>query len=135
MTQFSIIIPAFNEAHKIEQDIVAADRFLRSEGIDGEIIIVDDGSSDHTAEAAQKSGNDVQTLCIVERLDQNYGKGRAVRTGILKSTGEFVLFADSGLCVPFKQVHVGINLIRSGQCRIAHGSPSWRIRTEIALRD
>ena len=122
MTRLSIIIPAFNEAHKIGQDIIAADAFLTSEDIDGEIIVVDDGSSDNTAEAAQTAGNSVQTPCLVERLDENYGKGRAVRTGVLKSTGEFVLFADSGLCIPFQQVHVGIDLIVSGQCQIAHGS-------------
>ena len=122
MTRLSIIIPAYNEAHKIGQDIVAADEFLTSEGIDGEIIIVDDGSSDNTAETAKMASNSVQTPCLVERLDNNYGKGRVVRTGVLKSTGEFVLFADSGLCIPFQQALVGIDLIASGQCQIAHGS-------------
>jgi dolichyl-phosphate beta-glucosyltransferase len=53
---------------------------------------------------------------------KNYGKGRAIRTGILKSQGEYVIFADSGNCVPFEQVKVGMALIESDRCQIAHGS-------------
>ena len=122
MTKISIIIPAFNEQHKIQQDIVAADRFLISDNLSGEIIVVDDGSTDQTVMVAQNSANDIQTPCIVERLEENRGKGRAVRSGILKSRGKYVAFADSGVCIPFKQVKTGMDLIESGQSLIAHGS-------------
>lgn len=122
MINLSIVIPAFNEGHKIRQDILAADRFLVSEGIAGEIIIVDDGSTDDTAIDAEKTSNEVQTPCLIERLERNFGKGRAVRTGILKSRGDFVLFADSGNCIPYAEAKVGIEQIRSGQCGLAHGS-------------
>jgi dolichyl-phosphate beta-glucosyltransferase len=122
MINVSIIIPAFNEQYKIQQDIVAADRFLTSDNHSGEIIIIDDGSTDETWAAAKKITKNIQTPCIVERLKKNYGKGRAVRTGILKSQGEYVIFADSGNCVPFEYVKVGMALIESNQCQIAHGS-------------
>jgi dolichyl-phosphate beta-glucosyltransferase len=122
MTKLSIIIPAYNEQSKIGRDIIAADHFLTSEGICGEIIVVDDGSTDTTAETAREAANDVQSACTVERLDKNSGKGRAVRTVILKRSGEFVLFADSGNCVPYLECKIGIELICSGKCRIAHGS-------------
>ena len=55
-------------------------------------------------------------------MEHNYGKGRAVRTGVLKSRGDYVLFADSGVCVPFADVLSGLDMIRSGHCQIAHGS-------------
>ena len=122
MTKLSIIIPAFNEEHKIQQDILAADRFLTSEDLSGEIIVIDDGSTDQTSAAAEKTANNIQTPCIIERFEKNYGKGRAVRTGILKSQGDYVIFADSGNCVPFEQVKVGMALIESDQYQIAHGS-------------
>jgi dolichyl-phosphate beta-glucosyltransferase len=122
MTKISIIIPAFNEQHKIQQDIAAANRFLASDNLSGEIIIIDDGSTDETSAAAKKATKNIQTPCIVERLKKNYGKGRAVRTGILKSQGEYVIFADSGNCVPLEHVKVGMALIESEQCQIAHGS-------------
>ena len=122
MITLSIVIPVINEENKIAGDILAADRFLVSENLSGEIIIVDDGSTDETCTLAAKTAAGIQTPCVVERLGQNYGKGRAVRTGVLKSRGQYVLFADSGFCVPFAETLPGLDMIRSGQCQIAHGS-------------
>jgi dolichyl-phosphate beta-glucosyltransferase len=122
MIKLSIIIPAYNEERKIQRDLLAADRFLASEDICGEIIVVDDGSTDATANTVRKAAADMKTSCCLERFEKNSGKGRAVRTGILKSKGEFVLFVDSGHCVPYVEAKVGIELISSGRCHIAHGS-------------
>jgi len=122
MITLSIVIPVYNEENKIAQDILAADRFLVSDPLPGEIIVVDDGSTDQTPAIAEKTAAAIETPCTVERLDTNYGKGRAVRTGVLKSRGHYVLFADSGLCIPFAEALVGLDLIRSGHCQIAHGS-------------
>ncbi|MEN8127646.1 MAG: glycosyltransferase, partial [Planctomycetota bacterium] len=57
MPDLSIVIPAFNERHKILKDMETADRFLNSAGISGEIIVIDDGSTDETAAAAEKAAN------------------------------------------------------------------------------
>lgn len=122
MINLSIIIPVWNEASKVQQDIIAADEFLASATIAGEIIVVDDGSTDQTASIAREAAENVQTPCLIERLETNRGKGAAVRTGILKSRGQFVLFADSGNCIPYHEVNAGLELIRSGKCRLAHGS-------------
>ena len=122
MIHYSIIIPAFNEQAKIARDILAADQFLVSKGLAGEIIVVDDGSADETPQAARKAGETTDSQCFVESLEKNRGKGCAVRRGILKSRGEFVVFADSGCCVPYEEIQLGIDLISSGQCQIAHGS-------------
>ncbi len=122
MVNLSIVIPAFNEHRKIHQDILAADRFITSERLSGEIIIVDDGSTDDTAAYAEKTAADVETNCIIERLEQNCGKGCAVRTGVLKSRGEFVLFADSGNCIPYAEAKIGMDHIRTGSWQLAHGS-------------
>lgn len=122
MTELSIIIPAFNEQNKISEDIRAADRFLTDGQIDGQIIIVDDGSSDKTTENAEKTAKTIDSKCLVLTSDANMGKGNAVRTGILKSQSEFVVFADSGCCVPFSEIKDGLNLIRSEKCQIAYGS-------------
>lgn len=50
------------------------------------------------------------------------GKGHAVRTGILASAGDHILFADSGLTVPFANALRGLDLLQKGSCDIAHGS-------------
>ncbi len=122
MVDLSIIIPAFNESAKIARDVVAAFAFLRGEGMSGEVIVVDDGSSDGTADTAGLADASPGVELTVMVHDARRGKGAAVRTGVAASTGEFVMFADSGLCVPFEDALRGLELIRSGECDVAHGS-------------
>lgn len=120
--ELSIIIPAFNEARKIGRDIEAAGQFLAKEKITGEIIVVDDGSADGTAAAAGKVQTAGQTPVVILSLAQHRGKGFAVRSGVAQAEGEFIMFADSGLCVPFQYAVTGLDLIKRGECHIAHGS-------------
>lgn len=84
---FSIIIPCYNEAKRIEETIraVAGLRFLE------EIIVVDDGSDDETGALAAKEG------ARVIRLNSNLGKGAALNAGILASRSDILLFLDADL--------------------------------------
>jgi dolichyl-phosphate beta-glucosyltransferase len=118
----SIVIPAYKESRKITTDIEAAARFLRESGLTGQIIVVDDGSKDNTAETAQNVTVSEDIELKVIRYPQHKGKGHAVRKGIEQSSGQFVMFADSGKCVPYKDALKGLGLIKSGACDIAHGS-------------
>ena len=118
----SIIIPAFEEQKKIARDILAAAEFLNGNQLAGEIIVVDDGSRDATAAVAESVETPPGARLKVTRYDQNKGKGFAIRTGVLASQGEYVMFADSGLCVPYQNALRGLSLIKSGVCEIAHGS-------------
>lgn len=118
----SIIIPAYNESKKITQDIVAAARFLETHFLSGEILIVDDGSEDDTAVVAQNVVVIPKIQLHVIRYGDHKGKGYAVRTGMIKSKGDIVMFIDSGLCVPYDNVLRGLRLLKSGTCKIAHGS-------------
>ncbi|MBE0536013.1 MAG: glycosyltransferase [Phycisphaerae bacterium] len=118
----SIIIPAFEEGKKIARDIEAATAFLKGHKIPGEIIVIDDGSQDDTAAAAEKVPPTVGIPCRVFRLEANRGKGYAVRTGVTKAIGQYIMFADSGCCVPYHNVLHGLEMIESGECDIAHGS-------------
>jgi dolichyl-phosphate beta-glucosyltransferase len=122
MPKLSIVIPVFNEQSKVGRDILAADQFLTSQGLAGEIIIIDDGSKDDTAKIAEKVAQTTQTKCLIESLKEHRGKGFAVRTGILKSRSDLVGFSDSGCCIPYEEMKLGIDLISSGRCQIAHGS-------------
>jgi glycosyltransferase involved in cell wall biosynthesis len=80
----SIIIPAYNEADTIGP-VVAG---LRQLATWREIIVVDDGSEDDTARQAESSG------ATVVRHPYNKGNGAAVKTGIRRASGEFVLLLD-----------------------------------------
>jgi dolichyl-phosphate beta-glucosyltransferase len=118
----SIVIPAYEESKKIAQDVKAAAAFLKANNIDGEIIVVDDGSRDNTAEVAGNAEVSSNAGIEVIRYEQHRGKGYAVRKGIGHSSGKYVMFADSGSCVPYEDTLRGLDLIKNGSCDIAHGS-------------
>jgi dolichyl-phosphate beta-glucosyltransferase len=118
----SIIIPAFEESKKIVRDIEAATTFLKDHQIPGEIIVIDDGSEDDTAKSAEKVPPTVGIPCRVFRLDKNRGKGYAVCQGMTHAIGQFVMFADSGCCIPYETALTGLKMIENGECDIAHGS-------------
>ena len=120
----SIVIPAYNESSKIARDIEAASIFLENQHFTGQIIVVDDGSRDKTAEAARNAVNNPPAgiEIKVERYKHHRGKGYAVRKGIEQTSSEYVMFADSGLCVPYADTLLGLDLIKYQACDIAHGS-------------
>ncbi|MGH7454710.1 MAG: glycosyltransferase, partial [bacterium] len=118
----SIIIPVFEEREKIGRDIQAASAFLASQRLPGEIIVVDDGSRDGTAAAAKSVEVAPSMQLRVIRYDQNMGKGFAIREGVREAQGEYIMFADSGLCVPYSDALRGLQLLKGGACEIAHGS-------------
>jgi len=122
MVTLSIIIPAFDEARKIPHDVQAAAQFLMAHDLAGEIIVVDDGSSDGTAVAAGACAVPPGVEKTVITGERHRGKGFAVRTGIRASRGEYVLFADSGTTVPFRNALRGMQLLREQHCDMAHGS-------------
>ncbi len=118
----SIVIPTYEESRKVCGDIAAAAAFLSEFPDGGEILIVDDGSRDKTAQVAQKCAAHTAIPVRVLQLERNRGKGCAVRTGIAQTRGRYVMFADSGCCVPYEETMTGIKLIQNGPCQIAHGS-------------
>ncbi|MHC4560899.1 MAG: glycosyltransferase, partial [Planctomycetota bacterium] len=122
LMDLSIVIPAYEESKKIARDIKTAAAFLEGNHFTAEIIVVDDGSKDNTTETAKnvEIPADIKLNCI--RYEQHRGKGYAVRRGINNSRGDFVVFADSGCCVPYEDTLRGLDLLKSGICDIAHGS-------------
>jgi dolichyl-phosphate beta-glucosyltransferase len=126
MMDLSIVIPTLNEADKIRSDIQAASAFIAAAGFEGEVIIVDDGSTDGTAETAQTATLSPAVNLKVLRLDKNYGKGFSLKTGIRESQGKIVLCADSGNCIPFANALQVIQRIRAGELDIALASRRHR---------
>lgn len=118
----SIVIPAYNEENKVKRDVEQASLFLNQHYMDGEVIVVDDGSKDRTAKAASSAHTGPLVELGIIRFDKNKGKGFAVKKGILSSKGEIVLFADSGTCIPYENALPYIKKIRSGQVDIALAS-------------
>ncbi len=118
----SIVIPAFEECRKIARDVEAAAAFLQANRLAGEVVVVDDGSGDGTAEAARAVRVPPGVKLNVIRNDQHRGKGCAVRTGMNAAGGKYAMFADCGLCIPYSNALKGLEMLRNGACDIAHGS-------------
>lgn len=127
MMDLSIVIPAFNESGKIGADVAEASAFLRRAALSGEVIVVDDGSGDRTAEIASDAGG------RVIRLPENQGKGRAVQAGVSRSSGGVVLVADSGSCVPFHDALSAVQRIQSGGADLMLASRN--LRQTVIVRD
>lgn len=110
---FSLIIPAFNEENKIAKDISEAFKFFNKSKIKAEVIISTDGVTDKTNEIVkdlQKEFKDLKLIAVNKRV----GKGAAIKKGVKIAKGQYIMFADSGLCVPFKYIKDGLKLLNSG---------------------
>lgn len=138
----SVILPAFNEAKKIEKDLRDWLTFLGAQRYEAELIVVNDGSRDDTADrvrAIAKSESSVR----VYGYTKNRGKGYAIRYGIARAQGLFMAFADVGRCVPPTCLAEGLALLEDGWdfaigSRRAPGahvaaSPAWYRRVGSVL--
>ncbi len=101
MTKISVIIPAYNEASRIGETLRKIVRYLESKKFDYEIIVVDDGSSDGTAEIVRGFKN--SRLKLLENKI-NRGKGYAVRYGMLEAKKDWILFTDADLSAPIEEL-------------------------------
>lgn len=91
--KLSVVIPVYNEAATI-RDVIRAVRAVRVEGVDIEVVVVDDGSSDGTDVICQ---TELAPLIDVYKRQRNQGKGAALRTGFAAVTGDFVIVQDADL--------------------------------------
>ena len=111
-TSVSIVVPAFNEAGRIAESVSKIDAFIRRSPVPLDLIIVDDGSTDKTAEII--SGLNAKSLRLI-RNDENHGKGYTVRQGVLAATGKYVLFTDADLSAPIEELNKLLDIaVREG---------------------
>ncbi len=100
--RWTIVIPAFNEAQRLQRTLAATAAWLDARGETYEVIVVDDGSDDGTAALVEEfAARHPRFACL--RLPHNRGKGAAVREGFSKSRGELVLFMDADLSTPIEE--------------------------------
>jgi dolichyl-phosphate beta-glucosyltransferase len=127
---YSIVIPAYNEAQRIGATLERALTYSAERGWDVEILVVNDGSTDATAEMVRDLARKNPALRLLENPG-NRGKGYSVRNGMLHAQGEVLLFSDADFSSPIEEAEKLFAAIAAG-ADIAIGS-RW-LRTELQTR-
>lgn len=121
----TLVIPMYQESTRIESairqlsDSVLADGHLQ-------VILVDDGSDDGTAEVAEKALVESGLEAFVVRLPRNRGKGGAVRAGVLAADGDVIAYADADLSAGVEEIERCFSVVESGEAEVAFASRAHR---------
>ncbi|MFG2173989.1 glycosyltransferase [Streptomyces niveus] len=102
----TVVVPAYNEEHRLRPTLDAICAYLRADPErwgDWELIVVDDGSTDGTAEVAARAAADEPRVQVLTS-EENRGKGHALRLGVLASYGRRVLVTDADLATPIEEL-------------------------------
>ena len=117
--QLSVVVPAFNQAGTIRDNLREIARRLEEQALDFEMIVVSDGSSDAThAEAAALDDDRVRAL----QYDRNMGKGYALRTGSAAATGRWIAWIDSDLDLDPGRIRDFVDTAERGDLDVVVGS-------------
>jgi dolichyl-phosphate beta-glucosyltransferase len=117
----SIVVPAYNEAARLSQSLDRILSFIEQHSWQAEVIVVDDGSSDATAEIVTAFARNSSGVVRLLRNPGNRGKGFSVRQGVLDAKGLVVLFTDADLSAPIDEGVKLLAAIESG-ADVAMGS-------------
>lgn len=126
--EYSIVIPAYNESARLGATLEKVLAYVRTRGWDAEVIVVNDGSRDNTAEIVQAFAKSDPALRLVENPG-NRGKGYSVRNGMLNARGQVVLFTDADLSSPIEEAPKLFAALEAG-ADIAIGSRWLRAETQ-----
>jgi dolichyl-phosphate beta-glucosyltransferase len=100
---YSIVIPAYNEGSRLGATLEKVLGYVREQGLSAEVIVVNDGSRDNTADLVREVAAKDPVLRLLENPG-NRGKGYAVRNGMLNARGEVVVFSDADLSSPIEEM-------------------------------
>jgi dolichyl-phosphate beta-glucosyltransferase len=111
--RLSVVIPTYNRASRIAASLETVLSYLAAKPFIAEIVVVDDGSSDGTADAARAALAGRGPSRVIGR-ERNKGKGASVREGVLAAAGEVILFCDDDLSTPIDELDKALAALEAG---------------------
>ena len=111
-SKYSLVIPAYNEAARLGTSLEKVLAYVHSQGWNAEVIVVDDGSRDQTAEIIRAFTAKDPIVRLVQNPG-NHGKGYSVRNGMLRAEGEILIFSDADLSSPIADIAIGSRWLRT----------------------
>jgi len=127
-SKYSLVIPAYNEAARLGTSLEKVLAYVHSQGWNAEVIVVDDGSRDQTAEIIRAFAAKDPIVRLVQNPG-NRGKGYSVRNGMLRAEGEILIFSDADLSSPIEESAKLLEALQGAD--IAIGSRWLRTETQI----
>ncbi len=122
-TSLSIVIPAFNEELRLGETVGKILAYLERERPNSGLIVVDDGSSDRTADVARQAAAAFPKIkSEIIRYEKNRGKGYAVKTGLLAAKSDIALFSDADLSTPIEELPKLVEPIETNEFDVTFGS-------------
>jgi glycosyltransferase involved in cell wall biosynthesis len=122
VAMLSIVMPAYNEAHSIAENVCETVETMRALGLDFEIVVVDDGSLDGTHTAAIDALRAWPDLVRIVRCRRNQGKGNALICGTAYSRGQYVAFLDADMDLHPEQLDEFFAVMRASDADVVIGS-------------
>lgn len=117
----SIVLPAYNEADRIQENLIEVVRTLKTFCESFEVLVVDDGSSDGTGLLAASVAAGLPCIKVLH-YEQNQGKGHAVVLGSMHASGDYVVLLDADLDLHPKQIREYMALLQDRQADVIVGS-------------
>lgn len=102
MLDYSVVISAYNEETRITKTLTQTLSFMNQFAPAFEIVVVDDGSKDRTAEVVEEYAKDHPEIKLT--VNNHKGKAGGIRTGMLKSSGKLVLMMDADMATPLEEL-------------------------------
>jgi dolichyl-phosphate beta-glucosyltransferase len=125
---YSIVIPAYNESARLGASLEKVLAYVQAQGWDAEVIVVNDGSRDDTAEIVRRYAATDPMVRLLENPG-NRGKGYSVRNGMLHAQGRIILFSDADLSSPIEEAPKLLHALEAG-ADIAIGSRWLQAETQ-----
>ncbi len=132
--ELSIVIPAYNEASRIDRTLERVLGCVTAQGWDAEVLVVDDGSTDETTMIVDRWMRQPEANGRLHLIHNsgNRGKGYSVRNGLLQAAGDIVMFTDADLSAPMEEAERLFAAIHAG-ADVAIGS-RWLDRQRQTIR-